>query len=56
MMPAYNLIKGLCNTPTDEDRSEQYLDTIKMQLTVRNQNIDSAPLFVEILKFNDRQI
>ena len=56
LKPAYDLLKRLCQTRTNEDNSKKYIDTMVKQFNHRKQNIEDAPLFLEILRYNDRQI
>ena len=61
LKPAYDLLKRLCQTKTTkhqvkEDKSEKYIDTMVKQFNHRKQNIEDAPLFLEILRYNDRQV
>tara|TARA_Y100000287_G_C14218975_1_gene355146 strand:+ start:363 stop:1604 length:1242 start_codon:yes stop_codon:yes gene_type:complete len=56
MMPAYRLLKSMCELTNNEDKSDEYISKIKKQFKLRDQKIKDANLFVEMLRFNDRQI
>ena len=53
--PSYKLLKNMCaTTDNQQDNSEQYIKELNRILTHRGQDINLAPKFENILKYNDR--